>query len=270
MNAYKHFNKRISKCSKNIWILLIIMLLLIFLSFNTLKIYKESFENDNKLIAIIPVRDRDQQLKEYLDHIIPIFKHQNIDYRIYIVEQSKNKPFNKAKINNIGFLESVKENKDVERYLFNDVDNYPKDKDIIPYKTSLNSVHHFYGDKRWLGGFYTISKTIYEKINGYSNDFWGWGGEDGDFLNRLNVFNIPIDRNVFFNRRSTNLIQDEKNERRLAISYDEFRKKKAVKIKSYLKDKNNVYLDGLTTCDYHILKKNVSKDNRVIRFLTDI
>lgn len=249
--------------------LLIVFFLL--LSFFFLKKVNENFTvDDNTLIVIIPVRDREQQLKEYLQHMIPIFKYQKIDYKIYIVEQVSGKLFNKAKINNIGFLESVKENKDVERYLFNDVDNYPKDKDIIPYKTSLNSVHHFYGDKRWLGGFYTISKTIYEKINGYSNDFWGWGGEDGDFLNRLNVFNIAIDRNVFFNRRSTNLIQDEKNERRLAISYDEFRKKRTVKNKSYLKDKNSVYLDGLTTCDYHILKKKISKDNKMVHLLVDI
>ena len=150
------------------------------------------------------------------------------------------------------------------------MDNYPKDKDIIPYKTSLNSVHHFYGDKRWLGGFYTTSKTIYEKINGYSNDFWGWGGEDNDILNRLKIFNIPIDRNIFFNRRSTNLIQDKKNERVFAKNFDEVIRKHKLKNQSYLKDKNNIFHDGLTTCDYHILKKNVSKDNKIIRLLVDV
>ena len=85
--------------------------------------------------------------------MIPIFKDQNINYKIYIVEQSANKAFNKAKINNVGFLESIKDGNNVERYLFNDVDNYPIDKNMIQYKTNLNEIHHFFGLDHCLGGF---------------------------------------------------------------------------------------------------------------------
>ena len=66
---------------------ILIVVLLFFLIFKRLK---EGFTaSDNKLIAIIPVRDREMQLNDYLNHMIPIFKDQNIDYKIYIVEQSE-------------------------------------------------------------------------------------------------------------------------------------------------------------------------------------
>ena len=248
---------------------IIILLLLVFLIFNNVK---EGFDvNDNKLIVIIPVRDREVQLKEYLNHMIPIFKDQNIDYKIYIVEQSAKKDFNKAKINNVGFLESIKDGNNVERYLFNDVDNYPIDKNTIQYKTNLNEIHHFFGNEKWLGGFYTISKTIFKKINGYSNDYWGWGGEDDDILNRTKIYNIKINRNNFTTRRDNNFIINDPREKRINKNINKnFKELIKKKKNSYLINKNNVYNDGLTTCKYSILKKEKNNDNKIIRLLVDV
>lgn len=44
----------------------------------------------------------------------------------------------------------------------------------------------------YFGGVGAFSKEQFEKINGYSNKFWGWGGEDDDAYNRCSTF--------FFNR----------------------------------------------------------------------
>lgn len=251
------------------YILILIILLLVFLIFNKVK---EGFDlNDNKLIVIIPVRDREHQLKEYLNHMIPIFKDQNIDYKIYIVEQSANKDFNKAKINNIGFLESIKDGNNIERYLFNDVDNYPIDKNTIQYKTNLNKIHHFFGLDHCLGGFYTISKSNFKKINGYSNDFWGWGGEDVDLKNRAVMHNINIDKTNFIPRGENNLlIKDPIIENKYKNINKNSKKLKKLKKDSYLINKNNVYNDGLTNCNYTILKKEKNDDDKIIRLLVDV
>ena len=37
----------------------------------------------------------------------------------------------------------------------------------------------------YAGGVLTVWRDQYEAINGFSNEFWGWGGEDDDLTNRL-------------------------------------------------------------------------------------
>lgn len=39
--------------------------------------------------------------------------------------------------------------------------------------------------KRFVGAAVSFSPTLFESINGYPNNFWGWGGEDDELLNRL-------------------------------------------------------------------------------------
>lgn len=34
------------------------------------------------------------------------------------------------------------------------------------------------------GGVTAMSVENYKKVNGHSNNFWGWGGEDNDMENR--------------------------------------------------------------------------------------
>ena len=231
---------------------------------------KEKFKKSKKksLVIILPIRNREHNLKEYLENMIPIFNYQNINYRIFIIEQSKNKRFNKGKINNIGFLEALKENKNYNRILFNDVDNYPLDKNLINYNTKVDKVNHFFGNKKWLGGFFMINKSIFQKVNGYSNNFWGWGGEDNDLQNRLKFYNVNIDRSVFFKRnkeRKNIFIKDDYNDRDINKNY-----------KKDIENQKNKYLnseikEGLSNCKYKILKKyNMNNDRNITRILVDI
>lgn len=48
------------------------------------------------------------------------------------------------------------------------------------------------------GGVAAIRTDHFQRVNGYSNSFWGWGGEDDDMYNRLenaslNVTRYPLD-----------------------------------------------------------------------------
>jgi len=40
-----------------------------------------------------------------------------------------------------------------------------------------------------MGGVVAFSKHQFEKVNGFSNQFWGWGGEDDDLALRVRSFN---------------------------------------------------------------------------------
>lgn len=36
----------------------------------------------------------------------------------------------------------------------------------------------------YFGGVSGLSKSQFLKINGFPNEYWGWGGEDDDIFNR--------------------------------------------------------------------------------------
>lgn len=44
------------------------------------------------------------------------------------------------------------------------------------------------------GGVSAITREHFERLNGFSNSFWGWGGEDDDMSNRIRYHNLHISR----------------------------------------------------------------------------
>lgn len=44
------------------------------------------------------------------------------------------------------------------------------------------------------GGVSAISTEHFRLLNGFSNMFWGWGGEDDDMSNRISYHNLHISR----------------------------------------------------------------------------
>ena len=44
------------------------------------------------------------------------------------------------------------------------------------------------------GGVVSLSAKDYAAVNGFSNQFWGWGGEDDDFGNRVIARDLRIVR----------------------------------------------------------------------------
>jgi len=44
------------------------------------------------------------------------------------------------------------------------------------------------------GGISAMSSEHYERMNGFSNDYWGWGGEDDDVSTRVSLAGLSISR----------------------------------------------------------------------------
>jgi GT2 family glycosyltransferase len=44
------------------------------------------------------------------------------------------------------------------------------------------------------GGVSAMRREQFEKVNGFSNSFWGWGGEDDDMANRIKFHGLHISR----------------------------------------------------------------------------
>lgn len=162
-----------------------------------------------KLAIIIPLRGRETQLRTLLAHMHPIWQRQQLDYTVYTVWQSGENLFNRAKLINIGFTEASKERK-YDCYVFHDVDLLlyddrclywcPEDDNPRSVSVLIDKFHYkpiSYSSKcapeefrkkekvHLFGGVSMLTPKQFHDINGCSNAFWGWGGEDDDLYIRL-------------------------------------------------------------------------------------
>ncbi|XP_064880867.1 beta-1,4-galactosyltransferase 1-like isoform X2 [Oncorhynchus nerka] len=154
-----------------------------------------------KVALIIPFRLRDEHLKFWLYYLHPILQRQQLDYGVYVINQDGDNTFNRAKLMNIGYAEALKEY-DYDCFVFSDVDIIPMD-DRNTYKCFSQPRHlsvsmDKYGFKlpyyQYFGGVSSLSKEQIMKINGFPNNYWGWGGEDDDIFNRVNNRKMYISR----------------------------------------------------------------------------
>uniref|UniRef100_A0A1B6D717 Beta-1,4-N-acetylgalactosaminyltransferase n=1 Tax=Clastoptera arizonana TaxID=38151 RepID=A0A1B6D717_9HEMI len=155
----------------------------------------------DRVAIIIPYRNREVHLYIFLKNIHPMLQRQQIDYGIFIIEQAGEGPFNRAMLMNIGFKEASQLRK-FDCFIFHDVDLLPEDDrnlytcpeqprhmsvaiDVFGYNLPYNNL---------FGGVSAMTKSQFEKVNGFSNLFWGWGGEDDDMSSRIRAAGLHISR----------------------------------------------------------------------------
>ncbi|OWK04895.1 B4GALT2 [Cervus elaphus hippelaphus] len=171
--------------------------------------------------VIIPFRHREHHLRYWLHYLHPILRRQRLRYGIYVINQvcsrslqAGHRPpgdprapvgegamcllhgedtFNRAKLLNVGFLEALKEDSTYNCFIFSDVDLVPMD-DRNLYRCG-DQPRHFaiamdkFGFRLpyagYFGGVSGLNKSQFLRINGFPNEYWGWGGEDDDIFNRF-------------------------------------------------------------------------------------
>ena len=149
-----------------------------------------------KLGIVVPYRNRPNQLSQFKQHLKNFISQ---PYQLIVVEQSDNKEFNRGKLLNIGFLKA--EELGCDYVVFHDVDMLPLSAD---YSYSHFPVHLISDlelppdTKRdlfdnYFGGVTLFPTNVYKQINGYSNNYFGWGFEDDDVFLRCIEHGINID-----------------------------------------------------------------------------
>lgn len=88
--------------------------------------YPDSCKVQNKVAIIVPFRCRGEHLLLFLQHMHPFLKRQQLDYRIFIIEQDGDGPFNRAMLMNVGFVEALKIDS-YDCFIFHDIDLLPED-----------------------------------------------------------------------------------------------------------------------------------------------
>ncbi|XP_032252665.1 beta-1,4-galactosyltransferase 1 isoform X2 [Halichoerus grypus] len=155
----------------------------------------------HKVAIIIPFRNRQEHLKYWLYYLHPILQRQQLDYGIYVINQAGETMFNRAKLLNIGFQEALKDY-DYNCFVFSDVDLIPMN-DHNAYRCFSQPRHISVAmDKfgfslpyvQYFGGVSALSKQQFLTINGFPNNYWGWGGEDDDIFNRLVFRGMSVSR----------------------------------------------------------------------------
>jgi len=163
-----------------------------------------------KLVFIVPYRDREQQLKFFVDHMKKIMEdYSEYSYRIIYVHQNDTRSFNRGAMKNIGFLyvkQQYPESYKNITLVFNDVDTMPMTKNFLNYETNEGIVKHFYGYTFTLGGIVSIRCSDFEKVNGYAN-YWAWGYEDNVLQDRVLKAKLHIDRSQYYPIMDKNILQ---------------------------------------------------------------
>ena len=215
------------------------------------------FEN----IIIIPYRRREHHIRKFIDEVVPLFREHLGPFKVVIVEQEDGKLFNRGHVINIGYNEYKNQTKYI---ITHDVDVYPNEKCVIDLyckvpETDIMGIYTSHCNT--LGGVVKINVESYADINGFPNNFWGWGVEDKALQNRAETYNKTISKNILNNdpnRFSLFDIKNDVNDRindatfsdRTHFEYDKFR------LMSHANKISHIQQSGINTIKYKIIDRS--------------
>ena len=211
----------------------------------------------NKLCVVIPYRDRESQIPLFVEGFDKFIskRHDNLDYKVVLVNQCDAHEFNRASLLNVGFLENREE---YDYFAFHDLDMIPQlreseDDDHADYSKPDSIRRLFSPTKYSMGGTILMTREAIEQTYGWPNVYWGWGGEDRNMFHRVCHFNVPIDEpDIYF--RDKKFAKRRYNE--LDCCHDPKRKSfkgTQKKITSYYSENKHLYAeDNLDKCLYEV------------------
>ncbi|XP_026861158.2 beta-1,4-galactosyltransferase 3 [Electrophorus electricus] len=209
-------------------------------------------EARHRTAIVIPHRNREHHLKFLLYYLHPFLQRQQLSYSIYVIHQAGNYTFNRAKLMNVGFREAMRE-ADWDCLFFHDVDlipendrntytcdQYPKHAAVAMDKFGYKLPYNMY-----FGGVSALTPLHYLKMNGFPNNYWGWGGEDDDIGIRVSLAGMVI------TRPSLNVGRYKMIKHKL----DEGNEVNPKRFNMLAKTKQTWKLDGMNSLEYEVLSR---------------
>lgn len=156
---------------------------------------------DKSVAILIPYRNREKHLSVLANNLHVFLSYKNISYTLFVIELAQPTVFNRGLLLNAGYI-IAKQLGSYRCFIFHDVDLIPID-NRITYSCRDNPLHMASGSSKfngkmpyneYFGGVTMVSDEQFERINGFSNAFFGWGGEDDDLLLRFQAKNISVER----------------------------------------------------------------------------
>lgn len=150
---------------------------------------------DYKLAFIVPYRNRAHHLSQYVPHYKAMFPTADI----YIVEQFGDGPFNRGSLLNIGFLYA--EDK-ADAFDLSDVDmlaveghvDYSFPTAVTHLASAASQFNYTMPYPTYFSGHVLLTAAHMRSVNGFYNDYPGYGCEDDCFYRSFIERNLPIER----------------------------------------------------------------------------
>ncbi len=177
-----------------------------------------------KIAIIVPFRDlhvqqhRSKQLQEFIPTMRAFLATSAFSFKIFVIEQSSDgRKFNRGKLLNIGY--ALAKSEDCNIFIFHDVDLIPSN-ELLRFYTKMpfeNPIHiariwdRYNKNESYFGGIVSFNFIQFENINGFPNNFWGWGGEDDELYKRITEvtpsfkFEMPLLSITWCYRKDTSL-----------------------------------------------------------------
>lgn len=156
---------------------------------------------EQSVAVIIPYRDRRKHLDILVNNLHSLMQKQQLRYAIYVVELALPIRFNRGLLLNVGYQIS-RTFAHHNCFIFHDVDLIPTNERNI-YRCGQQPRHLATGSSKYnfripyddfLGGVVALTDWQIKEINGFSNAYFGWGGEDDDLAARLKFKSLAIKR----------------------------------------------------------------------------
>jgi N-terminal domain of galactosyltransferase/N-terminal region of glycosyl transferase group 7 len=221
---------------------------------------------------IVPLRKREHDAKIFMHHMIHYFDDNFLNdfFTVVFVIQADQKLFNRGFLFNIGFNEVVTRRSYTKCIIFHDVDlipvssNVPYNQCLFPIQLGSELEHHNWTVpyQTYCGGVVSMSVKHWKTVNGFSNRYHGWGGEDDDLYERLRrskllkgeneklILRPPLGKGIYNHTERTHLLPVDNAMKQNHSSY-----RKSIKIlKRMIRGRRSTWqTDGINSVKYIIL-----------------
>ena len=226
-----------------------------------------------KVAIVVPFRDlhkeqnRQRHLQQFIPEIVKYLNQAITPFHLFIIEQSNdNRKFNRGKLLNIGFDIAVKRGYNV--IIFHDVDLVPISSQLLHAYTSVPEHKHpvhiarlwkdrYSTNESYFGGIVKFTIEQFNLINGFPNNFWGWGGEDDEMLKRVKKVALQPVAPQVTNDQETMILDMENMDLKQKLSFlKEHRTWKCMNKTELLAEHHSTWKEnGLSNLTYSLLRE---------------
>uniref|UniRef100_A0A8C5NTX9 Beta-1,4-galactosyltransferase n=1 Tax=Jaculus jaculus TaxID=51337 RepID=A0A8C5NTX9_JACJA len=137
---------------------------------------------------IVPHCAQEHHLRLLLYHLHPFLQRQQLADGIYVTHQAGNGSFNRAKLLNVGVREALRD-EEWDCLFLHDVDLLPENDNNLyvcdsqrprHIAVAMNKFGYSLQCPQHFGGVSALTPDQYLKMNGFPNEYGGWGDEDDD------------------------------------------------------------------------------------------